>query len=264
MLSINDSLVQAGLSDKEAAMYMTLLRSGLKPISFLATRAEMNRGTAYVILHSLMEKGLAVKSAKRNMQYFAPKHPEHLLHFLEHKQQELEGSKTQLKVVMQSLVSITNPNVTRPTIEFFDGQEGMRSVLEDTLTAKDFVLSSFLSIADIIEAVGGEFFNAYTTKRVKKGYHLKAIRAQEKDLAAITRDASAKRYLSSIEEKREIRYVNADLMFPISMYMYDNKLAVISSKEENFALIIESKELVDMQKKLFNILWTTASEKKLL
>jgi hypothetical protein len=52
--------------------------------------------------------------------------------------------------------------------------------------------------------------------------------------------------------------VSEDLAFPVTMYLYDQRLAVISTREEEFALIVESRELCGMQKKLFELLWRTA------
>jgi len=41
----------------------------------------------------------------------------------------------------------------------------------------------------------------------------------------------------------------------MTMYMYDDKVTVISSKDEEFALIIQSHEFTEMQKKLFLLIW---------
>ena len=154
-----------------------------------------------------------------------------------------------------------NPLTAKPKIEFFDGIEGARFVLDQTLTAHDPLLRSFLSIADISDFVGSDFFNDYTSRRIKKGYELHAIRTLEKDRQALERDQYANRYISSKKEKREIRHVPDELAFPITMYMFDSKVAVISSKEESFALLIESKELAEMLKKLFELIWRTLRKK---
>jgi hypothetical protein len=39
--------------------------------------------------------------------------------------------------------------------------------------------------------------------------------------------------------------------------MFDDMLAVISSKNEGFSLLIQSQELAGMQKKIFDLLWAT-------
>lgn len=262
MLTIQELLRDAGLSEKEARMYVTLLRYGMQPIGVLAKKAEMNRGTAYVVLHALLTKGLATKSTKENVQHFAPLDPTHILRFLEHQQQEFMRKREKVQAMMGELLSITNPHTAQPKIEFFEGVEGARAVLDDTLTAKESLLRAFLSVADAIEFTGADFFYDYTMRRIKAGHTLHAIRTLEKDKEAIARDVRARRYMTNRKERREIRYVSEELAFPITMYLYDNKIAIVSSKEENFAVIIQSNELAEMQKKLFELVWQSLKRKQ--
>lgn len=214
-----------------------------------------NRGTAYVILHQLLAKGLAMKTVKEKLQYFAPVEPRHLLHFLKHQQQDLREKQQKVQGMMGKLLAITNPHTATPKIEFFEGPEGARHVLDDTLKSKDKLLRAFLSIADAIEFTGADFFYDYTNRRIKSGYALHAIRTLEKDKQAFALDPRAKRYVSNRKECREIRHVSENLAFPVTMYLYDDKLAIVSSKEENFALLIQSRELAEMQVKLFELIW---------
>lgn len=254
---IEKLLASIGLSGKEIAMYVSLLRSGMQPISVLSKKAGLNRGTGYVILHSLLDKGLIVKTTRKKIQYFAPLQPEQLIKYVDHREQTLQASREQLKAAMGQLTALMHPLTAKPKIEFFDGQEGARFVLDQTLRAKEKVLCSFLSIADIAEFVGADFFYDYTNRRIKAGYALRALRTHEKDRQALKSDTHAPKYVTSKKEKREIRYVPDDLAFPISMYMFDDYLVVISSKDEGFSLLIQSLELARMQKKIFELLWAT-------
>ena len=81
-------------------MYMTLLRHGTQPTSFLARKAGLNRGTAYVILHALLEKGLIVKTAKRRVQYFAPLEPDQLVKYIDHRERELKIGRERVQAMM--------------------------------------------------------------------------------------------------------------------------------------------------------------------
>lgn len=258
---IHTLLTEIGLSDKEATLYMTLLRHGTQAISFIAKKANFNRGTAYVILHNLLAKGLVTESTKTKVQYFTAIEPRYLVRYLEHRQKEIATQKEKVEAMMGQLTAIQNPLSAKPKIQFFDGIEGARFVLEDTLTAKEKTLCAFLSIFDMSAFIGADFFNDYTTQRIKKGYTLHAIRTQEKDQQAFAADIHAKRYVTSKKEKREIRHMPATTSFPITTYIYDNKIAIISSREENFALRIESRELAQLQKQLFLFIWQALQKK---
>ncbi|NOS67748.1 MAG: urea ABC transporter substrate-binding protein [Candidatus Peribacteraceae bacterium] len=260
-MSIDQLLIEIGLSEKEARMYVTLLRLGAQPTSVLAQKAKMNRGTAYVILHSLLEKTLATKMTKDGVHYFSPLDPKHLLSFIDNKKRTMESNRQKVETMMANLSAIQNPSVTKPKMQFFDGVDGARAVLESTLSAQDKTLRAYLSLANVIKFVGADAFEDYTEKRIAAGYALHEIRTREKDKEAFGLDPRSMRHTTSRRELREIRHASEDLAFPMTMFIYDDKIAIISSGEENFAMVMESKELADMQHKLFEILWRSLERK---
>ncbi len=260
MDTISKLLNEIGLSDKESTMYVALLRSGTQATSVLAKRAAMNRGTAYVILHSLLAKGLVTQTVRRKIQYFSPLKPAQLLAYIDHRQQELKRQREKVQAMMGQLIAITNPLSATPKIQFFEGAEGARAVLEDTLSSNDKTLRAFLSIADVSAFIGADFFFDYTKRRIAADYTLHAIRTQEKDKQAFKSDQYARQYITSRKQKRVVRHVPEDLAFPISIYIYDHKLGILSSKDEGFALLIESRELAEMLGKLFDLLWKSGTK----
>ncbi len=228
-------------------MYLTLLRSGMQPISILSKKAKLNRGTGYVVLHSLLAKGLIVKTMKNGVQYFAPLDPQQLVRYVDHREKALKHSRTELQASMGLFSALMHPLSAKPKIEFFDGQEGARFVLDHTLTAKEKTLRTFMSASDLSTFVGREYLSSYCDRCTKAGYVLNVLQTQE----------NVSCFITSKREKREIRHVPDDLAFPISMYLFDDMMAVISSKNEGFSLLIQSQELAGMQKKIFDLLWAT-------
>ena len=65
MDKLQQKLQEIGLSDKESIAYLALLSRGTCSTSLIAKAAKLNRGTSYVALHSLLEKGLVIKSSKK-------------------------------------------------------------------------------------------------------------------------------------------------------------------------------------------------------
>lgn len=251
-------LISIGLSNKEALLYLALLRYGSRSISFIAKKANFNRGTAYVILHALLEKGLVFKSVKSKVQYFTALEPDKLTQYLKRRKNEVESQISTISSLLPAFAAIVNPLSSKPRMEFFEGAEGARSALEDTLLAKDKVLRAFLSIHDMMQFLGVEYFDNYTDRRIKGGYQLRALRTAEKDRDAAAFSPVALRYKTSVREKREIRHLSDALAFPASIYIFDTKLCIISSREESFALVIDSPEIAQMQRTLFDLIWSTA------
>lgn len=255
MFHLESQLLPLGLTDKEAKAYLALLRYGTQTTSFIAKKALLNRGTSYVALHSLLQKGLVVKSSKRGVQHFTALEPRALVDYMSGRERELRNQRKHLEGVIGELTALVNPRTTRPKMRFLEGAEGGRRALEETLQAKDKTLRAFLSLIDVADFVGSEFFFAYTKQRIKKGYTLHAIRTLQRDNLAVARDRFAKQYFTSRKERREVRYASEALSFPTTMYIFDDRLLMLSTKEEGFALIIESQELSEMQRKLFLLIW---------
>ena len=252
---IRDLLTDIGLTENEATMYVALLRHGQQPITLLSEKAGLNRGLGYVILHALLQKGLATKVTRGKVQYFAPVDPKELVTYLEHRKKDIEGKQEKVQSMLGQLAAIVNPLTAKPKIKFFDGPEGARTVLDSILTSGEKTLRAHLSITDAIAFVGADALHSFMTRLRKKGYTLRAIRTREKDKQALAADPRMKNLGTNTKERRTIRYAPEDLAFPMTMFLFDNTLALLSSKSENFALVIESTEFASMQKKLFDLLW---------
>jgi sugar-specific transcriptional regulator TrmB len=255
---LEDLLKNIGLSNKEAKMYLTCLKHGSQPTSSLGRQAGFNRGTAYAILHALFQKGLVSKVTKQKVQYFSAVEPTQLLEYVDHQTDDLKRNRSNLEAALSQFEAIIHPLSSKPTFEFFDGAEGARLALEQTLQSTDKTLRSFMSITDMVEFIGYEQFDNYTNRRIEAGYKLEVLRTKEHDKEAFQNHPQTYHWVTSDQENRELNYVDEDLAFPMTMYLFDEKVLVISSKEENFALLITSKEYSNMQKKLFDLLWKTS------
>ena len=256
----NELLQEIGLSDKESATYLELLRHGTRSISFVAKKANLNRGTTYTILHQLAEKGLVKKTTKNKIMCFSALEPQYLLDYLERQKRTIDENKKKVSGILPQLEAMVNPLGTRPQIEYFEGVEGARTAYEDSLTAKEKTLRAYLSLHDVGEFMGSWFLDKVTKERIKRGYTLNTIRTLEKDQSAVAEKFSISAYPTNKKEKREVRFIKEELAFPATLYIYDEKILVISTKEEGFALIIESKELASMQRKLFDVMWNLSSK----
>ncbi len=248
-------LSSIGLSDKEVDVYLALLEFGTRSSSFIVKKTKLSRGTAYFLLHSLLEKGLVSKSSKGSVQHFSPLHPQQLQEYLKRRQAALKKVEEEVGDSMGMFMSLLNPLATRPKIEFFEGVEGAQRVLDDALKSKEKLIRGFFSLIDFVEFLGTDFLARYTQKRIDKGYTAHVIRTKEKDKEAIKKNVPIKGHSTSKKERRTVKFVDEDLAFPMSVILYDNKVALISSKEEGFALRIESQEFTSMMKKIFDLLW---------
>lgn len=244
-----ETLKLLGLSDKEAAVYETLLAVGTATAAQLAHQTQLVRPTVYDTLESLTRKGLMSHYKKRGVTYFQVLDPGQLYKYLENERSELERKlekqKRLVKEVLPQLKSLQYTRTTRPRVQLFEGVKGLREAYEDSLTCKD-VLLAYTNVAEMLECLPG-FFPDYFKRRAAAKIPIKAIFVDNK--------ASRDRANVDREELRETRFIpEKDLVFSPEVKIYNNKM-LIASWREKVAVIIESKEFADLQKIVFKLLW---------
>ncbi len=154
---------------------------------------------------------------------------------------------------MPDLKSLYNTLKAKPKIKYYEGIEGIKTIFEDTLTAKDKHLEGILSMVDLYKIPGRTYMDDYVRRRVSQQFNLRVIRSKPKDVEEV--------WPTSTEEQRQLRYAPADNIFDMTTYIYDNKVGLISSKKENFGMIIESDEFSKTMGFMFEALWQVSTPK---
>lgn len=245
----NDILSELNFTDKESKVYKALLELDSAIAADIAKKADLNRTTAYDILGILIKRGLVSKYKKGSSTFFHAQEPKRLLEYLDREKEEqvkrIEAQKQRVTDFLPELISLQNPLSTKPKVQFFEGEKGIREAYEDTLTAKQGILA-YTNVATMLEAMP-HFFPEYFTRRTKAKVPIKAILVQNQ--------ASFDRAKVDKEELRETRFfVDPEKTFSPEIKIYNNKM-VIASWNEKMAVMIESKELVDLQRVVFYSLW---------
>lgn len=237
---IIESLKEFGLNNKEAKVYLALLELGESKAHQIAHKTGISRPTVYDILEKLMEQGLAGSYEKRKIKHYVANNPEHIKRNLIEKQKTFESLLPELKSVYNTLKS-------KPKISFYEGVEGIKTVFEDTLSARNKVLRGILSMEDLYKIPGKKYMDDYVAKRVAAGYSLRVIRSKPKEVSSDWPAGPA--------EHRDLRYPPANMVFEMTTYIYDNKVGLISTLKENFGMIIESEEYAKTMRMMFEALW---------
>lgn len=129
-------LKKLGLSDKEAKVYLASLELGPSPMKDIAKQAHLNRATTYVIIDSLIEKGLASSFSKGKKKYFSAESPDRLLSLLHLKEHEAKEQEREFKRILPELRQVYDTSGERPRVRFFEGKKGIAAIQEDILNTK--------------------------------------------------------------------------------------------------------------------------------
>jgi sugar-specific transcriptional regulator TrmB len=239
---------ELGFTEKEVTVYTTLLSLGPAKVAEISGKSNLNRTTLYDILESLTKKGLVSKFKKRKTHYFQALDPRQLLTYIDDETNEVvkiaEKRKARIEHLLPELISLQHNTTTQPKIRFFQGERGLRAAYKVTLTAKGPMLaySNIESMTHLLP----NFMPEYWKERARKKLLAKAIFADN--------SGSRKRAELNQQELRITKFLPQGLMFTPEVKIFDNK-TLITSWEEQMAVLIESKEYADLQKIIFNLLW---------
>jgi sugar-specific transcriptional regulator TrmB len=252
---ILETLRKIGFSEKEAKIYIQLIRLGAQPVSVISAKAEINRTTAYDIIESLTKKGLISSIKKGSVTYFKALDPKNLLNYLEREKVEqtkkIEKQQKEIESLLPALVSLENPESTKPKVSFYEGEKGLRQAYEDTLTSSETILA-YANVETMHEGLPNFFPEYYQRRGVEKKIHIKAICPDNK--------ISIERHKKDKAENRESILIPAkEYNFSPEINIYDDKV-LIASWREKMAIIIKSKEIADFHKKMYKLCWAQAKK----
>lgn len=244
-MSLARTLAELGLHETEARFYLAALELGGAPIRTIAEKAGISRTNAYDVLSRLINQGLVTgtEGAGKSMQVAAV-NPDRLSELFDHRQRKLQ-------TILPELRSLHVGSESKPRVRYYAGPEGIKSVLEETLECRSKRLVGILSMRDLYVVPGRTWMDGLVRRRIEAGVQLRVIRARSNDLHP--------HWKASTKELRALRFAPAEFASTMTTYVYDEKVAIISSQRENFAMTIESKEFANLQRQLFEALWAASS-----
>ncbi len=236
-----------GFSEKEVGVYVALLELGKGSVTKISQKAGINRTTGYDILGSLANKKLVSVSGKEPKQEYTAEPPTAITEYLKRQISQTEGYVKRAEGLVPEL-TLLHAVKNRPKIRFYEGNDGLKQVYEDTLTSSESI-RAYATVDDMHNALPN-YFPTYYKRRAEKNISIRAIVPETR--------AGQERKIHDIEEKREIAFVPADrYYFSPEINVYDNKV-MIASWREKLGIIIESSEIADAMKKIYELAWAEA------
>ena len=234
-----DSLVQAGLSEAEAKVYLALLRQGQMTAGVLAKSVGFHRRTVYDVLDRLLEKGLVSKISENNKQVFSAAPPERLKDYFTEKIAIVDE-------IIPKLTPITTKEEKEP-VRFYKGKYGLKTVFEDQISEGKPIL--IFSASPQAYSLFKFYFKWWDLRRKENKIPVKAIFSTE------MRNKLKKIPLS------EIKFISKRYMGPTSINIYGNKVSqIVWDKESPFAIVVKNKQMADNYRNFFDLLWKRAKD----
>lgn len=238
-------LEQAGMTKKQAKIYLSALTLGETTIKEIAQRSGIQRTTIYDVIQEMIDAGyikLTKHGAKRK---FLAATPEELQFIIKRRASAIGG-------VLEDLIQMSNVEKTKPKVWFFEGIEGLKNAFNDTLKYPISEMYQWGS-RDLLDVLGEEWSTKYMLRRANEKIFAKTLSPDLPDV---------RRY-KKMDEKhyREIRLVDPEeFLFEIELDVYGNRLAMISVKDQ-MAVVIESKPIANTLKAIHKMCWEAARER---
>jgi len=238
---LKKDLLDAGLSENEAAVYLAALEMGEASVSRLAKKAEVKRTTTYLVLEELREKGLISSLKKGAMTTIFAENPKKL-HAM------LEARKEKIDKIMPQLLAFTNLIDKKPEIRYFEGVEGIKEVYRDSLQYPDQEMLTWYAENYATHFDENFFLEEYIPKRIKKKIWVRAILPDNEIIRGLIKDDQA--------HLRKSKLLSPDKYhISIELNMYGNNKVGVVSYEEQLGIIIESQKIYESLKNIFEIMW---------
>jgi len=237
-MKLEQTLKDYGLKDKQIKVYLACLQLGTGPVVKIAQKAGMPRSTVYEILESLRGLNLVATFLKKKVRYFSAEEPEHLIRFAETK-------VNLLKDVLPELNALTGKSRQRPAVRFYQGKDQMQIILNEVLDEAEELIA--FGVSEDLLSLMSDYHKTFIATRLKRKIPLRII----------LRDSSTARQRKQLGtgELRNVKIIPATHNYHGLTYVWKNKIAMFAFVGDLVAVVIESKELADMQRAMMEYLW---------
>lgn len=241
-------LEKLGLADKEARVYVAALFLGPSSVQKIATHADVNRATAYVILDQLADYGLVSQSQERNKTVFVAEPPEALEALFVRQQQEIEARKQELQGLLPDLqMSARGANkADAPVVRFYKGMDGIININGQMLkkARPDSTLYAFANYDEVMRLFPEEP-ETTPVSRLKKNIGTRLMYSGKPEIK------------SNPKLLRETKHLKTPIAADIMLY--EDKAVLQSYPQDphdTVGIIIESPEILLALRHLFELAWT--------
>lgn len=245
---LKDSIfLNIGLTENETKAYRRLLEYGELSPSDLAKLTGITRQNTYTVLKSLDKKGLIEVIDRRKKLAYRSLHPQKLSDYIVNQKLDIEVAENTLNASMPALKGLFNLSNSKTSVSYFEGIEGIKTILEDALRDKPKEVMVFQSIYD--QKRLGKYLESYVRRRAFAGIKTRMISPSKNVNGQILNEKSLNRKTKYIPE--EHFSLGAEVSFS------ENLVVILSLEKKIFGTVITSREVARSFKTIFDLIWNT-------
>lgn len=242
-MELLESLINMGLDEKEAQVYLALLHLNRATAYYVALKSNLKRTTTYAILDGLVSKGFVLKIPNEKKTLYIAKSPRECF-------QEIKEKISDTEDFLPKLMAIQKTDEKSDTVSYYEGMDQIKKVY-----------ASLLGEVSGKECIGfyGHLKNAPQilekfTKELDRDYILQKIKRR----VIITDTESTKKYFENATRIGVVAKALPERSYDsnVSLEVFKNK-TIIFSHSDLKATVIENADVAKVMKQLFEIAWET-------
>lgn len=235
------------LPESEAKVYLACLKVGRGTAYEIAKLTNLKKPTVYVHTDTLVGKGLVTTQQQSGRTYYLPVPPRQIVEMWKGRVEALEAIQPDLNVFYRQ-------SNFQPKVQVFEGQKGVDAVYNELPP---------------LESKGNEVLLFGSVNALRAGFEYliprweRAFKNKKNPMRELLYDEKG---IEDYIEKRkkfdnpnyQIRMLTSYEFGKTDNIIWKNKLAIFSLDKELFVTIIESEEIVQTYRALFEAAWSSA------
>lgn len=234
-----DTLLDLGLSEIEAKLYLSLLSLGGSRASAVARSTGIKRTTVYAILKNLANKGFVAMYLRGSTQLYYAERPDRIRNVLNKRMSAFTDLIPQLEALAKKEGAIAG-------LRSIESLSELKHFYENILS--DYARQSYCIIGNRFswQDLDRDFFIRF--RRLRAQAHIKTR-------LLLTHNSKSEDALDNLSLKREVRYLPKKYTFNSTIDIYHDKILIVSPELSALAVVIEVPPMTDVFKTVFELLW---------
>lgn len=247
-------LIEAGMSEAEAVVYCILLQHPSMPIKDVVKAVGLPRSTVALALQKLSSTSVINEYTQGKRRHFVVRDPKAISNYVEAEEQTVQLHRASLNTLVPSLSEMHFLKTTKGMdIETLSGEKGFKELYLRTLKLKKGEEILRISVESEKFVFFPEFLHKYSIDKSKKGIKTRLLIPESK-LARISKKRDG-------EDLRETRLLPRNIYNPNASIVIWGEYASITIWDQNLeSTVIKSKQLVDIFRSMFELLWLNAKK----
>lgn len=248
---LEQSLLDLGLDEREAAIYLALLQVDTASVIQLAKTTGINRSTVYNVLNDLFQKGLVSEIQVGKKTHYQAEKPERLETYVEQQRILLEEQSKKLKDIIPMLKSVQRATGERPVVKLFEGRDGIITSTQEFFDGEEKNETAyFFYPTDLMERT--------LTDDERKRFHAMRMEKNIKGKILYTRSDAD---LASDNMGDRLRIDQEKYPLTCDIAIYRDKIRLNTMGKSFSGIFIKSRDIADTLRSIFNLAYDGLSTK---